>query len=279
MKARLAARIDLHSTAPLHRSFRAIRLGAALVAGLLLALPSTVSAAPSASLLDDPLPKPRAVQNRKYALAGKNDIGLLGSFHMNPNLTVHYGGALNYARYFNEYFALDVLLAGGYGGASNLASKVRDEARLTVPNTGDLRNAGALLATGQLGLRFTPLYGKVNLAAELPLHLSLYFVGGVGGAYVSYESMQICNSTPVAGTCDAGFASRQAPTVAFSAGVGLRVFLGDFAIRAEVRNVMFPDSFKVDFDPRDPASNPGKDATDAGLTHAPLVFLGGSYAF
>lgn len=283
---RLDARIDLLFNAPLLRSVLAtrpvgrIRVGAALLAALLLTLPTVVDASPTS--LDDPLPRPRAVQGRKYPLAGKNDIGILGSFHMNPNLTTHYGAALNYARYFNEYFALDVLLGGGYGGVSNLGSTIRNEVNSKnslLPNVDDLQDAGALLGFGQVGLRFSPLYGKVNLASELPIHLSLYFVGGAGAAFVSYESMQACQAAPVNNACEAGFASRQEPTLAFSAGVGLRVFLGNFALRAEVRDIIFPDSYKVGVDQTDPVNKPGKDAPNAGFTHAPLVFLGGSFAF
>lgn len=262
-----------------------------LLTGLLLVVPAVAKAdvheLPS---LEDPLPRPKAVHGRKYVLAGKHDIGLFGAANVSPKLTNHYGGALSYAYYFNEYFAIEALVGGGYAGVTGLGNVVRhpppNEPRKFSASEDDMPDTGALLALGQVGLRFTPFYGKVNIASELPVNLALYFVGGLGGAYVNYESMQACASKPSAQgssadsghVCDA-YQSSQAPTFAFSAGLGLRFYIGDFAIKTEYRSVFFPDSYRVGINGLDPASNPGTEAADAGLTHHPMVFLGGSYAF
>lgn len=241
-----------------------------------LLLGSVASAQPA---FDDGgfLTPPRAVQNRKFTLDGKLDIGIAGSASLKRHLTEHFGGALNLSYGIGEYFAVDLFAGGGMGRLTNLAHRVRDTANLRGTMT-DLANAGALLGTAQLGVRFTPLYGKFNLASELPVHFNLYFVGGAGGAMVEYNSILSCTQDiGTASRCDS-FKSETAASMAFNFGGGMRFFFTErLSARVEVRDVLFFDRYNEGIVLNESASKPGTRVSNPGVTHVPLVLLGASF--
>lgn len=241
-----------------------------------------VSAVATPARADEPLrddgfmKPPRAVQNRKYTLASKHDIALFGMMSVKNQLTEHYGAALTYAYSFNEYWALDVLVAGGYGGVTNLAKRVRETTRLTDRPSHDFTGAGAMLGTTQLGVRFTPAYGKLNLSAELPIHFNAYFSAGVGGALVEYNSILACSTQPTNNNCGA-FRTETLPTFAFNASAGLRFFVNqNWSIRAELRNMFYPDRYYDNVNFKDPVQTPGT-VKNEGITYNPLVFIGAGF--
>jgi outer membrane beta-barrel protein len=221
--------------------------------------------------------EPKSVAYRRYALDGKNDFGVFGSFSMKNKLTEHVGAAVSFDKQFSEYLSLDVFVGGGYGGLTNLALNVRDKWRATSNPGTDLADAGALLATGQLGLRFTPIYGKMSLSSELSVHFNAYFVGGVGGALIQYNSVLTCAvNIPSSSTKCPGdnFRKETSPNVAFNVGGGFRFWITDhWSARVEVRDVIFPDRFyeKVVF--KTPVGS-GQLSANAGISQVPLVLVG-----
>jgi outer membrane beta-barrel protein len=222
--------------------------------------------------------EPKAVERRIYSLDGKWDIGLFGTFSMKNQLTQYSGVGLNIDRSLGEYFALDLFTSGGIGGLTTLAKDLRNTPATLSGKFDDMAGGGALMATGQLGVRFTPFYGKLSLTSELPVHFHLYFVAGVGGALVDYHQVLGCEADLVGGACPDGvFHHEQKFKLAFNFGGGFRFYITKLiSIRAEVRDVMFQDQEYLNViltKPNTSRSLSGGPAT-VGLTHTPLVLLG-----
>jgi len=249
-------------------------------AALLLA-PAVLLLAPAARAADEGfMQRPTTVQHRRHALSSTNELAAFFDFSVKNKLTEHFGGTLVYSRNFGEQLALELLAGGGAGRLTGLVGSIRDQAKLSSATPqADLEDAGALVATGQLGLRWAPVYGKLNLSAEIPVHFNFYLAAGAGAAYVQYNSILACKAdlAPGASKCPAspGFQSSNAPTMAFNVGGGFRFFLTEsLSARAEVRDVMFPDKFNTGVILKSAASNPGTAAPSPGITHIPLIFLG-----
>lgn len=243
---------------------------------------AAVAALPAAA---DPVPRDEGfirpaptVQGRKYTLDGKSDIGIFGALPVPLPLVEHYGAAIAYDRSFNEWLALDVFVDGGYGGVTNLVRDLRKRSFSAEKPRDDLRGSAALLATGQLGLRFTPFYGKLNLAAELPVHFNFYVTAGAGAAFVRYESVLACATTP-GSTCPGDqFRSEAVPTFAFHGGIGLRFFINQLvSLRLELRDIVYPDRRNLRVDMRNPVATPGTVDPNPGLVQQPLILLGAGF--
>jgi len=218
--------------------------------------------------------EPKSVSFRRYALDGRHDLGVFADFSIKNKLTEHYGAALTYDYQFNEYLASDLFVAGGYGGLTSLVTNIRDTAKYSGTKD-DLADAGALVGTAQLGVRFTPFYGKLSLASELPVHFNLYFVGGVGAALVNYNGVLSCGADlGSASRCGGDFRSETLPTLGLNVGGGLRFWAGDTAsLRLEVRDVIYPDRFYEKVDLKKPAST-GTVSGSTGFSQIPLILVG-----
>ncbi len=221
------------------------------------------------------------VQSRIFSLTGKNEIGVFGAFSLNNILTQFDGGTVTYDHNFNEYIALEVIVGGGYGGLTNLAQSLRQtDGAFNHSNTTDLTNGGALLAYGQIGARLTPLYGKINLASELPVHFDLYLNAGVGAALVDYNSILGCNEdvsgAPLA--CpNNDFHQYTGPAFAFSAGGGLRLFITQLvSIRLEIHDIIFQDRYYqgINLSMSQGQFTNANLYSHPGLTNAPLMLAG-----
>lgn len=223
--------------------------------------------------------EPQSVAYRRYKLDGAHDFGLFGDFSIKNRLTEHYGAALTYAYQFNEYLALDLFLEGGYGGTTSLTGAIRDTAATRGPPVAlsdDLADAAALLATGHLGIRFTPIYGKMNLASELPVHFNFYFNLGGGMSLVQTNGVLACSvDLGSSKRCpNDQFRSEMMPRPGFSVGGGLRFWAGDLlSLRIEVRDIIFQDYFYEKVNMKSPASEPGTPNTST-LSQVPLVLVG-----
>lgn len=217
---------------------------------------------------------PASVQNRTFSLDAKHDLAAFFTFSIQNQLTEHLGGALTWDYSFTEYVALDVLVAGGMGGLTSFAHRVRDTAKKGNSNAADLEDAGALLAHGSIGVRFTPAYGKLSLASELPLHFHAYVVGGIGGAFVNYNGVLACSTDLSGNKCpDGNFRSEYKPSPAVNFGGGFRFIIDQrFSARVEVRDVVYLDRWYNNVNLATPGSTPGD--LESGFTHVPLVMVG-----
>jgi len=222
-----------------------------------------------------------------YTLDGTNEIAVFGDFSLNNILTEHYGAMLAYEHNFGEYFGIELMGGGGYGGLTSLANTLRQtDSAFNHNPVNDLSNSGALQAFGQIGVRLTPFYGKFNLASELPVHFDMYLVAGIGVAYVTYTGILDCavDVTGSPATCPGAaptgtYYSHSNLAPAFNGGGGMRLFVNQLiTIRVEVRDMVFPDSYQTGINLRMPQETRGVPTNpfsfSQGLTQVPLFFVG-----
>jgi len=121
------------------------------------------------------------------------------------------------------------------------------------PHKDELENDNQLRLGAFAVGRLAPIYGKFNLAAELPVHFQVYFLGGFGGAAVHRESVNLCAQTGT--TACTAFQSTDAFKPVGELGGGFRFYLGQsWSLRAEVRAYLFGSSYKTDNDLTVPSS-------------------------
>ena len=59
--------------------------------------------------------------------------------------------------------------------------------------TSDLSGLWEMKGNGALGVRWAPIYGKLGLMSELPVHFQFYVWGGGGAGTFERESLVVCN--------------------------------------------------------------------------------------
>ena len=110
------------------------------------------------------------------------------------------------------------------------------------PNTSDEMEGADQMRGGALVMaRLAPIYGKLSLAAELPVHFQAYLLAGAGGAAFRHESVNLC-AAPGDGVCAPGdYQSTSFLRPIGEAGAGMRVYLGQrWSLRAELRGFFYP---------------------------------------
>lgn len=232
-----------------------------------------------------------AVRNRIFSVANKFEIG--GNFGLSllPKLTEHYNLNLSVAYNFADWLGIEA--RGGYaiGRLTSLAQQIQeDPSTSSTTRISDAADLWQMTGHGVVGLRFQPIYGKLSLLAELPVHFQLYAWAGGGVVALKRESLVLC---PETAACNAWRAdpvgespyykeNKISPLVSLA--LGFRFFLGseaDHSIKLEARSWHYLDSYlvdirKADVNPGNPTGG-GTPSTNAGITN--LVQLDLGYAF
>jgi len=191
---------------------------------------------------------PTAVQGKLYQVSRRWEVGVAFTAALNASLVDQYGGLLSVSYHPNEWLDFGVDLLANRTSMSGLTGQIRGSlpAR-TAPstgqhNTGDEMEGGDQLRGAALAMaRFAPIYGKLSLAAELPIHFQGYLLAGAGGAGFKHESVNLCGS-PGEGACAPGdYQSASSIKPIGEAGAGMRFYLGQrWSLRAEVRGFFYP---------------------------------------
>lgn len=242
------------------------------------------------SFADDDLVEKVAVRNRLYTTAGRFEIGANADIQLISRLTQHYN--FNASVAYNLVESAAVELRGGYAYSlhTGLADKVSQQfaSNPGIPTIRDLADTWQMGWNVTAGLRWQPLYGKINLLAELPVHFQFYvwLGGGVGG--FKRESILICNkksASPTGGVaqtgCDAFLTDNKVSPIVYLA-IGFRFFISESnSIKIEVRDFSFLDSYLENVNRASAlANNPqggGTPAASPGITN--LVGLNVGYAY
>ncbi|HEX4382153.1 MAG TPA: outer membrane beta-barrel domain-containing protein [Myxococcales bacterium] len=229
---------------------------------LLLAIGSLLCgvAAHAEGVVYGPDGAPTVVQHKLHTMTSKWEIGLSVGTVLNTALVNSDGLLLDVSWHPNEWLDFGGQLLGNLTSLSQLSDNVRAElchtttsCRTATPHRDELTNNNQLrLGAFAMG-RLAPIYGKFNLASELPVHFQAYLLGGVGGAAVRRESVNLC-AQPGTDVCTSYQTVDQfKPAGEF--GGGFRFYLGQsWSIRTEVRAWLFGSSYKIDNDPTVPAS-------------------------
>jgi outer membrane beta-barrel protein len=187
-----------------------------------------------------------------------------------------------------------VELFGGYALSSHtdVANQVNSEvaSHSTTSHTTDADFAGLwqIQWNTAAGLRWAPLYGKLNLFADMPVHFQMYLGAGAGVAGLRRESVTYClapaatDATTGTKLCDQPLVeNRISPLAQF--GGGMRFWLGPKAVlKLEARDYTFPDKYQVNINRAqaatgDPAA--GQQVSSPGFEHVIFVSAGVSYIF
>lgn len=245
------------------------------------------------------------VRNRLHTVGGNFEVSPSLGLTLVNRLTRHYNAQLGVGYNFNENWALE--LRGGYAvsGHTGLAKDAAAALLSLDPASqartrSDLSNLWTMKANGVLGVRWAPIYGKISLLAELPVHFQTYVWLGGGAAQLEQQSIVYCRNVGnrPAGICGqvqagAGGLPELVPgTEAYrtdtknswvgSAAVGFRFFTGNVgAINLELRNYVYPDAYlqNVDRTVAEAGGETGTPAPSPGLINLVLFDLGYTFFF
>jgi len=144
-----------------------------------------------------------AVRNRIFTPDGRFEVGVTWGITMLSMMTQHMNFNLDVGYNFND--SLAVVIAGGYGLGSHtsVAHEVFNEVgqkNPTPPPMGpgalavaaDFQNLWELGPHAELNLRWSPIYGKMNLAGELPVHFQTFLTLGGGVGQFQFYSPVFC---------------------------------------------------------------------------------------
>src|SRR5438105_4104579 len=163
-----------------------------LAAGLLCAF-----AARAEEVIYGPDGAPTVVQHKLYTMTGRWEVGAGFDTAVNTPLVDQLGGMVEVAYHLTEWLDLGLEGLFNHTALSNLAQNVRADlrGRTRTPQKDEFANDNQM-RTGVFAVaRFAPIYGKFNLASEIKVHFQAFLLGGVGGAQVHRESVNLCNDT------------------------------------------------------------------------------------
>ena len=243
------------------------------VAALCLIALAAASATAAEDVIYGPDGSPTVVQRKLYTMSNRWEVGLHATASLNTALVDHYGGLLTVSYHPNEWADLGLDAFGNYTAFSGLVDGGPQSIRAQLParaidgkpaNSPEFSNAGQLRFGALAMVRVAPVYGKLDLASELKVHLQAYLLLGVGGGLVHNESINLCASAGTAPCPAGGFQVTDAIKPLGEAGGGLRFYLGGaWSLSAEVRAFLFPADLKTNVDLTNPAS--GTPTTYLGL--------------
>lgn len=256
------------------------KLGALfLISGMLL---------PASAWADEVLERV-VVRNRLYDMAGRlelaPDVGFSLVDRLTSTVTVGGGAAINVA----DWLGFEVRAAYGITRHTGLADRIsakfltRDPAQ-GIQRVDDLANLWEMKWNLMAGFRWSPIYGKLSLLSEVPVHFQAYawLGGGMGGFH--RESVVYCLAVASRedGTCSNWLTDDRVSPVG-SGAVGLRFFTGQKgSIKIELRDFVYSDSYRVDIDRVAAESGDrtsGTPASSPGLTHVMVLDVGYAFIF
>ncbi|MFL5311490.1 MAG: outer membrane beta-barrel domain-containing protein [Myxococcales bacterium] len=193
---------------------------------------------------------PPGVQGKLYQVSRRWEVGVAFGAALNTSMVDQYGGILSISYHPNEWVDAGVDLLANRTRFTGLSGQIRDKLPSRTnpgtgqPNTGDEIAGADQMRGGALVMgRIAPIYGKLNLAAELPVHFQVFLLGGAGAAAFKHESVNLCAS-PGDGPCAPGdYQTTTSLKPVGEAGGGLRFYLGQrYSLRTEVRAFLYPAS-------------------------------------
>jgi outer membrane beta-barrel protein len=261
-----------------------------------LVLLSAISARTAFAKEDEEIVEKVAVRNRLFSVAGRWEVGANVGFSLLPKLTDHYN--LNASVAVNPKDWLGIELRGGYAISrlTSLATQIQEDffTSTSSKEADDAADIWRMSWNVVAGIRFQPIYGKINLMSELPIHFQFYLWVGGGVTGLTRESMVIC---PDRAACLAyfddpslatPFATETKVSPLVSIALGFRFFLpfSGHSIKFEARDWSYLDSFQENI-PRTcttgvrgcPTATAGAASPNAGITNLVQFDLGYSFIF
>jgi outer membrane beta-barrel protein len=232
------------------------------------------------------------VRNRKYTTWQKFEVTPTVGFSLTSRLTSNMNFQLGLAYNFSEIFALELRPGFNLGSLTEVGEDARDrifskgavgEIESTVDDFPDMWTMEwqALLMP-----RWTPIYGKLNLVTELPIHFQAYLTAGGGAVGLARESIAYCQTGGAnPPECGDGYHDETKTTWLAAGGGGMRFFVSDMVLlRLELLDFIHPDEYRTGFVLQDarrepPGSKPQQGSIETGLTNVLMFNLGASVLF
>jgi outer membrane beta-barrel protein len=226
---------------------------------------------------------PGTVQNKLYRLSGRWELGIGFTTALNSSFVDQYGALLSISYHPNDWADLGVDVLLNRTAVSALSGQVRDRLPPRAnpatgqPNSGDEIAGADQLRGGALAMaRIAPIYGKLNLAAELPVHFQVFLLGGAGAAGFKHESVNLCASPGPSACAPGDYQTASSVKPVAQVGGGMRFYLGQrWSLLAEVRALLYPATVVRDAD----LTQPGTGTTSRYLGLITTLGLGASALF
>lgn len=241
-----------------------------------------------------------AVRNRLYSVGGKWELGATVGVSLLSRLTDHYN--FNAAAAYNLTDWLGLELRGGYALSrhTSLADQIQADFLTQVygatttsfATVSDLADTWQMTVNSAVGLRFQPIYGKIGLMAELPVHFQLYLWVGGGFGLFQKESLTICFDVSacreqVQSGRRGGYLTETKPGPLVSLALGIRFWLpvtgGRHVFRIEARDYSYLDSYYIEVTRTQLNANNqtggGRLSPGAGVTNLVMLDLGYTFLF
>lgn len=244
------------------------------------------------------------VRNRKYQSLETFELNPMVGFSITNRMTSQTNFQLGLAYNLTENFALEA--RGGYaiGDLTSVGEQAREGVMnanpflpTSNPTPDEFKDLWRLQWQALLMPRWTPIYGKLNLVTELPIHFQAYLSLGGGAVGLEQDSVVYCqNGTSSTGDgrssqCG-GYLKEDRITWALAGGGGFRFMIVDdvwafeqIALRLELFDIAYPDEYRKNIDRKAseqerPGDPPGQGTvTGAGLTNVLFFNAGLSVAF
>ncbi len=240
------------------------------------------------------------VRNRLFSVANRFELGVNAGFGLLSRMTDTY--VLNASVAYNilEWLALEVRGGWALGGLTSVARAIQDDYSAS-GTASDASDAWQMTGHGVLGLRFQPIYGKLNLFGEGSLHFQFYLWVGGGVTGLRKESLVACAGG--SSSCTQWLAGGRQGASPFtfdgdtsgtfnkisplgSLALGFRFLFGreaDHSFKLEARSWSFLDSYLVGITKNQVSeANPtggGTEAPGVGLTNVMTIDLGYAFIF
>lgn len=255
-----------------------------------------------------------AVRNRLYSTSSRFELGLNVGFSLLPRINEHYNLNASAAYNLADWLAIELRVGYALSRTTSLGEQMATEfykntsvstaSNCSTTGVCDAADAWRMGFNSVAGLRFQPIYGKINLMGEVPVHFQFYLWVGGGVGLFNKTSTALC-LYPKTATSDPGKCvetvhnadgsssevlhpenfmneSKVGPLVSLA--LGFRFFINNkHGIKLEVRDFSYLDSYYVDIH-RDQVStaNPtggGRLSPNAGISNLVQIDLGYAFVF
>ena len=232
----------------------------------------------------DELLEGRAVRNRLYQVAGRLELSPSVGFTFVNRLTQHFNLQAGVAYNFAETLGVELRAGYAFSGHTGLADQIAQHFLVKdLSSVDDLSSLWEMKGSAILGIRWAPIYGKISLVADLPIHFQTYLWAGGGFGVFHRQSVVYCNQGTGIGTesavCSSWLTEDKSLPIG-TAALGFRFYTHQSgSLFLEIRDYLFRDSYLMAIDRRVASSNE-RTGTPAGSPGAiNLAFLTFGYAF
>ena len=224
------------------------------------------------------------VRNRLYQVAGRFEISPTIGFSLVDRLTKHINFTVGLGYHFSDSWALELRAGYALSDHTSLADQVQaDFLQKNIQLVDDFSSLWEMKGSAVLGVRWSPIYGKISLLAEVPVHFQTYVWLGGGVGSFHRQSVVYCEQLSGSGPGDyhcGSWLTQNAIRPTGSAAIGFRFFTHQGgAVVLEFRDYLFADSYLTGIQKLVAGSGgqTGVPASSPGLINLVLFDVG--YAF